>query len=72
MLYKGRAVEIGGQKEVFGQKIAWVQILEDSSFLQLSFENLEDGLDSFSMSYVRFVDLLKIKTDLKLTKFVLL
>jgi hypothetical protein len=35
MLYKGKAIEIVCEKEVFGQRIAWIRILEDESFLQV-------------------------------------
>ncbi|MDA3907011.1 MAG: hypothetical protein PF484_13145 [Bacteroidales bacterium] len=34
MLYKGKTVEIVGEKDVFGQSIGWIQILEDRELFQ--------------------------------------
>lgn len=41
MLYKGKAIEIVGEKDVFGQRIAWIRLFGDDSFLQVPFEELE-------------------------------
>ncbi len=35
MLYKGKACEIVGEKEVFGQRIAWIRLMEDDSSHQV-------------------------------------
>ena len=32
MRYKGKACETVGEKEVFGQRVAWVRTMEDGSF----------------------------------------
>lgn len=41
MLFRGKAIEVLGEKEVFGKTIAWIPILEDGSFLQVAKEDLE-------------------------------
>ena len=64
MLYKGKAVEILGEKEVFGQKIVWVRVLEDNSFLQVTAEELESRAATFSMAHLRFISIAaKIKDE---------
>ncbi|MDO9580015.1 MAG: hypothetical protein Q7J06_05545 [Bacteroidales bacterium] len=42
MLCKGKAIEIVGEKEVFGQRIAWIRFMEDDSFHQVPYEELEN------------------------------
>ena len=32
MLYKDKAIEILGEKDVFEQKIVWIRVLEDNTF----------------------------------------
>jgi hypothetical protein len=32
MIYKGKACEILGEKELFGKRIAWIKLNEDGSF----------------------------------------
>ncbi len=65
MLYKGKPVEILGEKEVFRQKIAWIRILEDNSFLQVAFDELETPDTSFSLPQIRFISIAaKIKDEI--------
>ena len=64
MQYKGKAIEVIGEKEVFGKKIAWIRILEDNSFVQVNFDELESDSNSYSLSYLRFIAIAaKIKDE---------
>src|SRR5690554_2614243 len=64
MLYKGKAIEILGEKEVFGKTIAWIRILEDGSFLQVSKEDLEPENIEFNIPLIRFISIAaKIKDE---------
>ncbi|MDA3907014.1 MAG: helicase-related protein [Bacteroidales bacterium] len=65
MLYKGKAIEIVGVKDVFEQKVVWIRILEDNSFLQVAYEEMEVQVASYSMSYLRFISIAaKIKDEI--------
>jgi superfamily II DNA or RNA helicase len=55
MLYKGKAIEVVGEKDIFGQKIAWIRILEDDSFLQVTFDELESEDTVYSLPFLRFI-----------------
>lgn len=64
MRYKGKACEIVGVKEVFGQHIAWIRIMEDDSFHEVPYDELEKPSTEFSMPYIRFVSIAaKIKDE---------
>jgi SNF2 family DNA or RNA helicase len=64
MLYKGKAIEILGEKEVFGKSIAWIRILEDGSFLQVAKEDLELENVEFNIPLIRFISIAaKIKDE---------
>jgi len=64
MLYKGKAIEIIGTKEVFGEQVAWIRILETGDFLQVGMDELTAEQSMFSMAYVRFIALAtKIKAE---------
>lgn len=64
MNYKGRAIEIVGEKNVFGQKIAWIRILEDNTFLQVNYDELESDSLSYTLPYLRFISIAaKIKDE---------
>lgn len=41
MRYKKKACEIVGEKEVFGQRIAWIRLMEDGSFHEVPYDELE-------------------------------
>lgn len=47
MRYKGKACEIVGEKEVFGQRIAWIRIMEDGSFHEVPYGELESKYGVF-------------------------
>lgn len=65
MEYKGKACEIIGEKEVFGQRIAWIRIMEDNSFHKVPYEALERSHTNFSMPYIRFISIAtKIKDEI--------
>ena len=57
MQYKGKQIEKIGEKEVFGQKVLWVRVLEDNSFLQIAEEDLEIVDTRNTLSSVRFIAL---------------
>jgi len=57
MLFKGKAIEIVGEKEVFGQRIVWIRIVEDDSFLQVPFEELETVETIYTIPFLRFISI---------------
>ncbi|HOE34019.1 MAG TPA: helicase-related protein, partial [Smithella sp.] len=62
--YKGKACEIVGDKEVFGQRIAWIRLMVDGSFHEVPYDELEKPTTEFSMPYLRFVSIAaKIKDE---------
>ena len=64
MLYRGKAIEVLGEKEVFGKTIAWIRILEDGSFLQVAKEDLETEHIEFNIPLIRFISIAaKIKDE---------
>lgn len=64
MLYKGKAIEIIGTKEVFGEQVAWIRVLETGDFLQVGFEELTSEQSVLSLPYIRFIALAtKIKAE---------
>src|SRR5690554_704341 len=64
MLYRGKAIEVLGEKEVFGKSIAWIRILEDGSFLQVAKEDLETENVEFNLPLIRFISIAaKIKDE---------
>ena len=64
MKLKGKAIEVIGEKEVFGKRIAWIRILEDNSFLQVNYNELEPDSLSYSLPWLRFVSIAaKIKDE---------
>lgn len=38
MRYPGKACEIVGEKEVLGQRIAWIRLMEDGSFHEVPYD----------------------------------
>jgi len=64
MRYKGKACDIVGEKEVFGQRIAWIRLMVDGSFHEVPYDELEKPTTEFSMPYLRFVSIAaKIKDE---------
>ena len=64
MYYKGKAIEVLGEKDVFGQKIVWIRVLEDDSFLQVPHEELETEDTVYSLPFIRFIAIAaKIKDE---------
>jgi superfamily II DNA or RNA helicase len=64
MQYKGKAIEIVGKKEVFGQQIAWIRILENNVFLEVPIDELESSAVSYTVPFFRFVAIAsKIKDE---------
>lgn len=64
MKLKGKAIEVIGEKELFGKRIAWIRVLEDNSFLQVNYSELEPDSLSYSLPWLRFVSIAaKIKDE---------
>jgi len=64
MLYKGKAIELIGVKEVLGKKVAWIRIPEDNTFLQVAYDELQSEKSLYSLAYIRFVSIAaKIKEE---------
>ena len=65
MKYKGKAIEILGVKEVFGENIAWIRILENNEFLQVAYADLDPVSSALSLSNIRFTSIAaKIKDEI--------
>ena len=43
MRYRGKACEIVGDKKVFGQRIAWIRLMEDGSFHEVPYDEFKQG-----------------------------
>ncbi|HPN69473.1 MAG TPA: hypothetical protein PLZ32_08135 [Saprospiraceae bacterium] len=43
MRYKGKACEIVSDKKVFGQRIAWIRLVEDGSFHEVPYDEFKQG-----------------------------
>jgi len=64
MLYKGKAIEILGTREILGEKVAWIHIPENNTFLKVAYDKLQDEDELFSLSFVRFIAIAaKIKAE---------
>lgn len=65
MRFKGKACEIIGQKEVFGQQVAWIRLMVDGSFHEVPIKELEESALNYSFPYIRFVSIAaKIKDEI--------
>ncbi len=42
MLYKGKPIETVRIREVFGKRVAWIRILEDDTFLQVAYDEIQN------------------------------
>jgi superfamily II DNA or RNA helicase len=64
MRYKGKACEIIGDKEVFGQHIAWIRLMEDGNFHEVPYDELEKPASFVSLAQLRFTAIAaKIKDE---------
>lgn len=54
MQYQGQTVEVLGAREVLGERIAWVRILDTGEFLQVAESELEESAESFGWPHIRF------------------
>ena len=58
MRYQGKDIEIIGEKLVFGRRTAWVQLLEDNTFQQVLWDDIDFAEDhSQDLSHIRYVAL---------------
>lgn len=55
MFYKGKLVEILGEKEIFGKTTVWIRILEDNSLLKVSKDELEPENRPIGLPFIRFI-----------------
>jgi hypothetical protein len=58
MRYKGKDIEILGKKEILGQSIVWIRLLETNEFLQINAEDIEEVNESFSLNHISLFHLL--------------
>ena len=58
MRYRGKDIEIVGEKQIFGRRTAWVRLVEDNSFQQVLWDDIdfEEGRHQ-DLSHVRYVAL---------------
>lgn len=62
--YKGKACEIVGEKELFGQRVVWIRVAENNSFHEIPYDELEKSNSEFSLPYLRFISIAaKIKDE---------
>ncbi|MCH8546468.1 MAG: hypothetical protein LAT54_07020 [Cryomorphaceae bacterium] len=72
MRYKGKTCEVVGEKEVFGQRIAWIRLMKDGSFHEVPYDDLENPNTDFSIPYLRFVSIAaKIKDEVDISGAIL-
>lgn len=57
MLYRGKSIEILGEKEVLGKTVSWIRILENGAFMQVSKNDLEENDVHYSLPFIRFTAL---------------
>ena len=57
MRYQGKAIEVIGEKNVFGQRIAWIHQLEDDVFRQVVWDDLEEEPEDTGISPIRYIAL---------------
>lgn len=64
MIYQGKNVELIGAKEVLGERIAWVRVLETGEFLQVAESELEEAREPYGWPHIRFAAIAcKIKEE---------
>ena len=69
MKYHGKAVEVIGTKDVLGEQVAWVRMLEDNSFFQVSVNELTANDSEYGMPYIRHIAIAaKIKDEVSKKK----
>lgn len=58
MRYRGKDIEIVGEKQVFGKRTAWVRLVEDNSFLQVLWDDIDfEKGNCQDMSHIRYIAL---------------
>lgn len=64
MLYQNQPCELIGTKEVFGHKIAWIRLLENNTFIEVPFQELQQDEQTIHLPHIRYVALAaKIKDE---------
>ena len=58
MKYRGKDIEIIGEKTVFGKRTAWIRLVEDNSFQQVLWDDIDSSeVQHQDVSHVRFIAL---------------
>lgn len=58
MKYRGKDIEIIGEKQVFGRRTAWVRMVEDNSFQQVLWDDIDQEDHRLQdMSHIRYMAL---------------
>lgn len=58
MKYRGKDIEIIGEKLVFGRRTAWVRLVEDNSFQQVLWDDIDQEEDrKEDLSHIRYIAL---------------
>ena len=58
MRYRGKDIELIGEKIVFGRRTAWIRLMEDNSFQQVLWDDIVFDEDHHQdISHIRFIAL---------------
>jgi superfamily II DNA or RNA helicase len=57
MQYRGKAIEVLGEKVVLGKTVSWIRILENGAFMQVSKNDIEVANVRFTQPLIRFTAL---------------
>ena len=56
MRYRGKDIELIGEKMVFGRRTAWIRLVEDNSFQQVLWDDIVFDEDHhLDISHIRFI-----------------
>ena len=58
MRYRGKDIEIVGEKQIFGRRTAWVRLVEDNSFQQVLWDDIDfEEERRQDISHIRYIAL---------------
>ena len=57
MRYRGKDIELIGEKMVFGRRTAWIRLVEDNSIQQVLWDDILFDEDHLDISHIRFIAL---------------
>lgn len=65
MRYQGKAIKVLGREVLFGQVLAWIQIIETGELKKVTWANLKDRSGSYNLADIYFLALAaRIKEDI--------